>query len=159
MRLILKPVDVASTTKRKEGADDSGGINSSEGCIVGPTLPRAWRRLRKLVIRSQKHPNPGQSCWGLTLPGFMQARSSESRPGGLTWLNVVVLFELGGWDPAEFVEEAPVVEPVDPLQGGQLEGHRSGLGEGQAISLGRRLRHGVNTLPPLSLGLLGVQQM
>ena len=26
-----------------------------------------------------------------------------------------------GWDPAEFVEESPVVEPVDPFQGGQLQ--------------------------------------
>ena len=36
-------------------------------------------------------------------------------------MNVVVLFELGGWDPAELVEESPVVEPVDPFEGGQLE--------------------------------------
>jgi len=30
-------------------------------------------------------------------------------------LTVVAMFELGGWDPAELVEEPPVVEPVDPL--------------------------------------------
>lgn len=36
-------------------------------------------------------------------------------------LNVVVLLELGGWDPSELVEETPVVEPVDPFQGGQFE--------------------------------------
>jgi len=36
-------------------------------------------------------------------------------------LTVVQVFELGGWDASEFVEQAPVVEPVDPLQGGELE--------------------------------------
>jgi hypothetical protein len=36
-------------------------------------------------------------------------------------LNVVVGFELGGWDMAEFAEETPVVEPVDRFEGGEFE--------------------------------------
>ncbi len=37
------------------------------------------------------------------------------------WLSVVGLLELGGWDVAECAVEAFGVEPVDPLQGGQLD--------------------------------------
>jgi hypothetical protein len=34
---------------------------------------------------------------------------------------VVGGFELGWWDVADGLEEAPVVEPVDPLQGRDLD--------------------------------------
>ena len=30
-------------------------------------------------------------------------------------------FEFGGWDAAEVVEDASVVEPVDPFEGGKFE--------------------------------------
>ena len=33
----------------------------------------------------------------------------------------MVGFELGGWDAAVVFEEATVVEPVDPLEGGEFE--------------------------------------
>jgi len=33
----------------------------------------------------------------------------------------VKLFELGGWDVAVGFEEAAVVEPVDPFEGGELD--------------------------------------
>ncbi len=36
-------------------------------------------------------------------------------------LTVVVGFELGWWDAAEVVEDASVVEPVDPFEGGEFE--------------------------------------
>ena len=36
-------------------------------------------------------------------------------------LTVVVGLELGWWHVAEFAEQASVVEPVDPFQGGEFE--------------------------------------
>ena len=36
-------------------------------------------------------------------------------------MSVVVVFVFGWWDASEFVEESPMVEPVDPLEGGVLE--------------------------------------
>jgi hypothetical protein len=36
-------------------------------------------------------------------------------------LPVVVGFELGGWDGSEVVEDASVVEAVDPFEGGEFE--------------------------------------
>jgi len=52
----------------------------------------------------------------------MQARVVwVSASGAEMCLTVVAVLELGGWDPAELVEQAPVVEPVDPFQGGELE--------------------------------------
>ena len=36
-------------------------------------------------------------------------------------VTVVVGFELGGWDAAVVFEEATVVEPVNPFEGGELE--------------------------------------
>ena len=36
-------------------------------------------------------------------------------------LTVVEVFEFGGWDAAEVVEQALVVEPVDPFECGELE--------------------------------------
>ena len=35
--------------------------------------------------------------------------------------SVVVVLELGGWDVAELAVEAPIVEPFDPSEGGQLD--------------------------------------
>jgi hypothetical protein len=43
-------------------------------------------------------------------------------------LNVVVCFELGGWDVAEFAEQTLVVEPVDPFEGGELQIPEATLG-------------------------------
>jgi hypothetical protein len=44
-------------------------------------------------------------------------------PGHFGWdvLTVVEVFELCWQDVAEFTEEAAVVEPVDPLEGGEFE--------------------------------------
>jgi hypothetical protein len=36
-------------------------------------------------------------------------------------VTVVVGFELGGWDATVVFEEASVVEPVDPFEGGEFE--------------------------------------
>ena len=36
-------------------------------------------------------------------------------------MTVVGCFEFGGWDVAAGFEQAPVVEPVDVLQGGDLD--------------------------------------
>ena len=36
-------------------------------------------------------------------------------------MTVVQVFELGGWDASEFVEQTSMVEPVDPFQGGEFE--------------------------------------
>jgi hypothetical protein len=35
--------------------------------------------------------------------------------------SVVIVFELGGWDVAEFAVEAAVVEPLDPGEGLELD--------------------------------------
>ena len=40
---------------------------------------------------------------------------------GWLCLTVVVCFELRGWDSAEVVKDAAVVEPVDPFEGGDFE--------------------------------------
>jgi hypothetical protein len=36
-------------------------------------------------------------------------------------LSIVACFGLGGWNVADGFEQAPVVEPVDPVQGGELD--------------------------------------
>jgi len=36
-------------------------------------------------------------------------------------LTVVAVFELGGWDESELAVQAAVVEPVDVLEGGELD--------------------------------------
>jgi hypothetical protein len=36
-------------------------------------------------------------------------------------LTVVAVLELGGWDSPELMKQSPVVEPVDPFEGGELE--------------------------------------
>ena len=40
---------------------------------------------------------------------------------GLGGLTVVAVFELGGWDESELAVQAAVVEPVDVLEGGELD--------------------------------------
>ena len=51
-------------------------------------------------------------------------------------MTVVVGFELGGWDAAEFVEEAVVVEPVDPFEGGPFEVFEAAPGSAVADEFG-----------------------
>ena len=47
----------------------------------------------------------------------------ESRGhGGRLELGVVARFGLGGRDVADGLEQAAVVEPVDPFEGGELDG-------------------------------------
>lgn len=43
------------------------------------------------------------------------------RPGDVLGLSIVACFGLGGWNVADGFEQAPVVEPVHPLQGGKLD--------------------------------------
>ena len=67
----------------------------------------------------------------------MQAVWFESRPAGLSFLlTVVVLFELGRRDLAVGFEEAAVVEPVDPFEGGVLEVVEAAPGAAVADELG-----------------------
>jgi hypothetical protein len=51
-------------------------------------------------------------------------------------LTVVAVFELGGWDASVVFEEAAVVEPVDPCQGGELEVVEAASGAAVAHELG-----------------------
>ena len=44
------------------------------------------------------------------------------RQGGMVGLSIGACFGLGGWNVADRFEQAPVVEPVDPFQGGELDG-------------------------------------
>jgi hypothetical protein len=37
-------------------------------------------------------------------------------------LSIVARFGLGGWNSADGFEQAPIVEPVDPFQRGELDG-------------------------------------
>ena len=44
------------------------------------------------------------------------------RPGDVLGLSIVARFGLGGRNVADGFEQAPVVEPVHPFQGGELDG-------------------------------------
>ena len=44
------------------------------------------------------------------------------RHGDVLGLSIVARFGLGGRNVADGLEEAPVVEPVDPCQGGEFDG-------------------------------------
>ena len=47
----------------------------------------------------------------------------ESRRfGDMLGLSIVACFGLGRWNVADGFEQAPVVEPVHPFQGGELDG-------------------------------------
>jgi hypothetical protein len=48
----------------------------------------------------------------------------------LMGLCVIACFGLGGWDISDRFEQAPVVEPVDPFEGGEF--HRLGAAPGAA---------------------------
>ncbi len=47
------------------------------------------------------------------------------RPGDVLGLSIVACFGLGGWNVADRFEQAPVVEPVHPFQGGELDGFQA----------------------------------
>jgi hypothetical protein len=47
---------------------------------------------------------------------------ASRRHGGMVGLSIVACFGLGGWNVADGLEQAPVVEPVHPFQGGELDG-------------------------------------
>ena len=44
------------------------------------------------------------------------------RPGDMLGSSIVACFGLGGWNVADVLEQAPVVEPIHPFQGGELDG-------------------------------------
>ena len=44
------------------------------------------------------------------------------RPGDVLGLSIVARFGLGGRDIADGFEQASVIEPVHPFQGGELDG-------------------------------------
>jgi hypothetical protein len=57
------------------------------------------------------------------VPGLPEAGWFESRGhGGVLDLGIVACFRLGGWNSADGSEQASIVEPVDPFQGGELDG-------------------------------------
>ncbi len=60
----------------------------------------------------------GVWCTG---PGLSETVLFESSRLGWTVVTVVVIFVLGGWDVSYGFEDATVVEPVDPFQGGVLD--------------------------------------
>ena len=43
------------------------------------------------------------------------------RRGDVLGLSIVACFGLGGWNVADRFEQAPVVEPVHPFQGGEFD--------------------------------------
>ena len=47
------------------------------------------------------------------------------RPGDMLGLSIVACFGLGGWNVADRFEQAPVVEPVHPFQGGEFDGFQA----------------------------------
>jgi hypothetical protein len=47
---------------------------------------------------------------------------ASRRHGGMVGLSIVACFGLGEWNVADGFEQAPVVEPVHPFQGGELDG-------------------------------------
>ena len=47
------------------------------------------------------------------------------RPGDVLGLSIVACFGFGGWNVADGFKQAPVVEPVHPFQGGELDGFQS----------------------------------
>ena len=47
------------------------------------------------------------------------------RLGEVLGLSIVACFGLGGWNVADRFEQAPVVEPVHPFQGGELDGFQA----------------------------------
>jgi hypothetical protein len=44
------------------------------------------------------------------------------RPGDMLGLSIVACFGLGGWNSTDGFKQAPIVEPVDPFQRGELDG-------------------------------------
>jgi len=55
-------------------------------------------------------------------------------------VTVVEVFELGWRNSSEFVEEAAVVEPVDPFEGGEFEVVEAAPGSAVANVFGPRVR-------------------
>ena len=47
------------------------------------------------------------------------------RLGNVLGLSIVACFGFGGWNVADGFEQAPVVEPVDPFQRGELDGFQA----------------------------------
>ena len=43
------------------------------------------------------------------------------RHGDMLGLSIVACFGLGGWNVADRFEQAPVVEPIHPFQGGEFD--------------------------------------
>ena len=81
------------------------------------------------------------------------------RHGGMVDLSRVACFSLGGWNVADRFEQAPVVEPVDPFQGGELDvfqgapwpAARDHFGRGEAVD---RLGQGIVVAVATSANIL-----
>ena len=76
-------------------------------------------------------PNRCTCWWPEPPPGFPEAILFESGCHGLTGdLGIVARLGFGGREIADGLEEAPVVEPVHPFEGGEL--HSLGMAPGAA---------------------------
>src|SRR5215213_4679606 len=92
-----------------------------------------WTNRSLLSPSTATNPNPFTASNPFTVPATSgELNRAEFSGGWLAWIlrghrhdlkpGVVCGFRLGGRDVADGLEQTPVVEPVDPFKGGELDG-------------------------------------